>query len=246
VFDEIRRSLRHSETGQSIQEMPTAVGEARSFEYRGGAVTIPFVLEVVDSRRVLGFVDFNRTDMEVFRQTYGLWRRVSFFLLDSLVVWLFAVRGARERFWRVELIGGWQNGLWNRSLVLQGVVVNPHGALNQLERKPSSVSPCPLDQAPRSWRYLPAESSELETVLSTVVGPGGLPILDRRVSADRQIARAPRFARDDGDAFLFHRFIHANFHRGEDYDPQPYYGYLNGEAAFTMRAYGVDSFSDPI
>jgi hypothetical protein len=48
---------------------------------------------------------------------------------------------------------------------------------------------------------------------------------------------------------LFHRYVAVNFHRGEDYDPQPYYGYVNERVALTLDAYssyGVWHYNNPV
>ncbi len=241
-------SLIHVDTGQSIRKL-SADGEAWRFEYRDGDATIAFAVSVDTPRSGIASVDFNRWDMQSFRLGYGLWRRVSFFLLDGLIAWFFVVEGAQEKTRSVKLIGGWQNGLWNRSLILQGGGANSNGERAQAGRRFSADALCPLDREPPAWRYIPVASVLPEVALHTVPGLGTVPTLDQSAPIFRQIAGAPQFARDDGKAFLFHRFVQAHFHRGEDYDPQPYYGYVNDSVAFTMNAqrpYGVRSFLDPI
>lgn len=96
--------------------------------------------------------------------------------------------------------------------------------------------------------YVEVRDIALETKLATVPGRD-LPLLDPTQSLDTQLARAPRFVRDDGRAVLFHRYVAVNFHRGEDYDLRPYYGYVNERVALTLdtpSSYGVWHYSNPI
>jgi hypothetical protein len=65
----------------------------------------------------VGTLDFNHPAAAAVAQNYGHWRRMTYFLLDALVVWHFPLTGVPHSgpYRRVDMIGAWQNGAWNRS-----------------------------------------------------------------------------------------------------------------------------------
>lgn len=106
----------------------------------------------------------------------------------------------------------------------------------------------PLNGEALHWRFVDVPNIVPEARLATVP-EGDVPLLDRTVPLEEQLARSPRFVREDGGAVLFHRFVAVHFHRGEDYDPEPHYGFANGRVAFTFTAsnsFGVWNCVDPI
>jgi hypothetical protein len=246
-YDRGRELLRNVFSGQAI-ELGSESPERCVFTYRDAETQAAIVTE----RRPWGWtVDFN--DMAVVKQSYGLWRRLAFGLLDALTFWFSGGRSAFEvgRVHQITLEGGWQNGRWARSSRITanagGYPYDPNAPLNPPTPK-KGLELFPLDGRPSTWRYVDVQDIALETKLATFPGRA-LPVLDRSVSLDVQLARAPRFVRDDGRAVLFHRYVAVNFHRGEDYDPTPYYGYVNEHVALTLdtySSYGVWHFSNPI
>lgn len=246
-YDRGRELLRNIFSGQAI-ELGSESPDRCVFTYRDGEIQA----EIVAQRRPWGWtVDFN--DMAVVKQSYGLWRRLAFGLPDCLTFWFSGGRSAFEvgRVHQVTLEGGWQNGRWAASArITADAGGHPHDPNSSLNPAPprNALTLFPLDGRPSTWRYIDVRDATSETRLATVPGRD-LPLLDRTQGLEAQLARAPRFVRDDGCAVLFHRYIEVNFHRGEDYDPRPYYGYVNERVAFTFDAYssyGVWNYSNPI
>jgi hypothetical protein len=246
-YDRNRELLRNIFSGQSI-ELGSESAERCVFTYRDAETQA----EIVAQRRPWGWtVDFN--DMAVVQRSYGLWRRLVFGLPDGLTFWFSGGRSTFEvgRPHQITLEGGWQNGRWAPSSMITayagGYPYDPNSPINPSPPR-NPLTPFPLDGRPSTWRYVDVRDAAPETKLATLPGPE-LPFLDRSQPLEAQLARAPRFVRDDGRAVLFHRYIAVNFHRGEDYDPTPYYGYVNEHVALTLdtySSYGVWHYSNPI
>ncbi|WP_193371582.1 hypothetical protein [Pelagibius marinus] len=255
-LDKVTGSLRHLFTGQGIARKRDGSEAAQWFEYSDADVTVPFAVDLTSQARpnakfFSAWVDFSRPESAVVSESYGLWRRMALFLLESLSVWYLKRKPETDFLGGVKVIGGWENGIWNPASFMVATIRNAEDAV------PSSPAPdgieyaslCPLDKQPLPWRYVPCDAPKAEVNLKAVVGANDIPVLVSDQPIEKQIGGGPYFARQDGKAFLFHRFVKANFSRGEDYAPLPYYGYANGDCAFTLRAsrnYGVDSVSGPI
>ena len=246
-FDEAARSLSHLDSGQSIREVQSE-GGLRRFEYSDTDVTLTFGLEIGGTNLQIATSDFHEPSMEAAHQTYGLWRRLAFFLLDALTVWLFAAERGRQN-WQVHLRGGWQNGRWNPALVLKTSNSGLPSGFKMARGRYSEAVVHPLDLEPRSWRYVSVDDPILEAALATIPGRGDIPLIDLSTPIDEQLAKVPRFVRDDDQATLFHRYAKVNFSRGEDYSPIPYYGYINETMAFTFYSQsfqGVGGYMEPM
>lgn len=246
-YDRNREFLRNVFSGQAIELGDERPDQCR-FTYRDAETQLTFIVQ----REPWGWsVDFN--DMPAVKQSYGLWRRLAFGLPDSLTFWFSGGRSVFEvgRPHQVTLEGGWQNGRWaSSSRITADIGGPPHDPNSPLNPAPPKnvFKLFPLDGRPATWRYVEAADIAQEAKIATVPGRDP-PLLDRTQELDVQLARAPRFVRDDGRAVLFHRYVAVSFHRGEDYDPQPHYGYANQHVAFTFNAhgsYGVWHYSNPI
>jgi hypothetical protein len=247
--DENAPRLRHIITGQSITLIDKGAQGALGFEYADAEVTVPFYVKLEDS---VGIIDFAHPETRVIARNYGLWRRMTYFLLDALVVWLFpptAEYSGPHR--RIDAIGGWRNGAWDPLATLQAAIVwskpeNAHAA-----PKAEAHVLCPLDAKPLAWTYVEPKHIEAKIELGAVPNSDGIQVLASIEALELKLAGAPRFVREDRGAFLYHSCVNMNFHRGEDYDPIPFYGYANRDVAFTIggqTAYGLglSSVTEPI
>jgi hypothetical protein len=245
-FNEDQKLLVNVLSGQTIQ-LKQQGADACVFDYGDGEIETSII---VQQKGWQLFVDFRRDEMASVARTYGLWRRMAFFLPDSLMFWFFGGRSPLDPWSRskVILVGGWQNGRWDSSLLVESFVFYPPDPKLLGDPQNTAIKLFPLNATPITWRFLDARHIAPEVKLTTTQG-GDIPFLDRAVAIDKQIANAPRFMREDGGAVLFHRFVQVNFHRGEDYDPVPYYGYGNEHVAFTLSAQsnsGVSGYIDPL
>jgi hypothetical protein len=195
-------------------------------------------------------------------ESYGLWRRVAGFLLDALPIWCLVSAaaagrpaGARVRGARVRLIGGWGNGRWRTDAAIEAhmaISTNDLKAFRTTTEEPESAEALfPLDVRPIAWAYMSGhEPPDPEVVLATDGTNGqGVPVLRQDLPIGPQLAGAPYYLRTDGGAWLHHRYIAMNFHRGEDYDPVPVYGYLNRDCGFSLGAqpfHGVSPSPDDL
>ena len=109
-------ALHHVATGQRL--VPGAVaGDVILFEYRDPDIVQPVAVRLNESGSPYAssyfgneaIVDWNLGDHTAVRNDYGLWRRLTWFLLDALLVWLIEER-RRQR--SVLVLGGWFNGSW--------------------------------------------------------------------------------------------------------------------------------------
>ena len=109
-------ALHYVATGQRL--VPDRISREQMLaEYRDREITIPIVVRLTDSppadwtsyfgREAL--VDWNLPEHKSVRRDYGLWRRLTWFLLDALLVWLIQ-EGRPQR--SVLITGGWFSGVW--------------------------------------------------------------------------------------------------------------------------------------
>lgn len=255
-YDSVARSLTQVVTGQSIRCLDVTEEGDFWFEYADDETTLDFVVEkhAVNGTATVALLNFGRPESAPVVHGYGLWRRVTFFLLDSLPVWFFHTAASGERFLRVDVLGAWVNATWDASARIRAQIVNSNSAnLGASASTFKVINPyrlVPLNLIPVSWQYNAHDAPQLEfSLLTENSGLKGVPLLSRAVPVQEQLKAVPHFSRRDESAFLFHRYVEANFHRGEDYDPIPYYGYVNSRCAVTFRAmssYGVDSFLEPV
>ncbi len=82
-------------------------------------------------------------------ERYGAWRRLSWFLLDALAVWL---RPRHPRLSAIRLRGGWQGGRWVEPARLEIGAALPPVGIERLVRPLGRYTPFPLDCAAPRWR----------------------------------------------------------------------------------------------
>lgn len=230
-YDQAKHVLLQTVTQQHLRLL-NDTGASRTFRYEDPETNFEFTTQnvLVEFQSVGGTPPLS----------YGLWRRLVFFLMDALSVWNYMHQSKGKYNHRTDFKGGWQNGVWKGEAILQAVLVNPSSA--DLSRDSLNVARdrtarlFPLDATPQEWAYSKGQAPEGETKLTLDDAP-----------IEIQLTGLPYFYRRDLKSFLFMRYVETHFHRGEDYAPEPYYSYVHEGSALTMRAsfyYGVDSFAD--
>jgi len=235
-YDQARHVLLQTVTQQHLHLL-NDTGISRNFQYEDLEINFGFTAQKIGNSFLVEFRSVDGTPP----LSYGLWRRLVFFLIDALSVWNYMHQSKGEHFYRTDFKGGWNNGVWKDEAILQAVLVNTSSAdLSQDSfnvTRDRSQRLFPLDATPQEWAYSKGQAPEGETALT----------LDDITPIKTQLTGLPYFFRRDLRSFIFMRYVETNFHRGEDYSPTPYYGYVHEGSAFTMRAhsvYGVDSFAD--
>jgi hypothetical protein len=250
-YDTTARSLEQAFTCQSIRLTRQTEAGGLWFEYADSEITLSFVVEkTAQLGRSVALLDFNRLECCAIKTSYGLWRRATFFLLDSLPVWFFLTKGENEHFWRLDIFGGWANARWSDSAIIQAVLLTPAYAdlKSSCYATPYPLAALHVDPIP--WEYFGNLQPQLDFVLQYDPSvSGAAPVLSRSAAIHSQLRRVPFFSKADDSAFLYHRYVQGDLHRGESYAATPYYGYVDEHRGFTIRAhyyYGVDSFSEPV
>jgi hypothetical protein len=161
-------------------------------------------------------------DVEPLRRNYGLWRRVSWFLLDAGMVWL---ENEQKRQSVVIIRGGWRNGGWRDGVALQSYYMRHGGAHRDRLMEPlAHYSIFPLNATAPRWRYEPGLAGKREARIALLPSEVGELIADLTVPPDVQLAEVPRFVGSDGSIFFFHRVVP---HVGPDYAPGMDYGLVS-------------------
>ena len=229
-FEDDRKTLRDIISDQTLQLTGTSGGSDHVFRYRDPDVDTSVVVSVIGSTMLQ--VDFNGHLMREVADDYALWRRLAFFLPDALPVWFCDTATAHT----VRLVGGWQNAIWKRSFILTSIVTHVDAVFGANRSAPPWVDRLdlfPIDSRSRTWHYVAPQTVAPAVELKTV--PGEVPRLDRTVPLELQLANAPRFVRQDGNAALFLQHVSAAYRR-EDYAPMPRYGYVNRKVVFGFSA----------
>jgi len=243
IYSKKERLLLLPGTNQSLKLVGRPSGHF-AFRYQDGEVSRDFIVRAKAGGDIL--LDFAQRDLDGIAEAYGLWRRLSFFLLDGLPCWFYCNSTTLEGSWVTGLRGCWVNGSWKPRQIIQSKLERPSPQENHSYETGFTHTLAPLQAKPIAWTYAcppePEAIAELEFSNSGTSYPLVVEPIENRLS------RVPRFVRADGKAFLFHRYIESHYHRGEDFAPIPYYGYVNEACAYSMRAhyfYGIDTFFEP-
>lgn len=230
-------ALHYVATGQRLVPL-SVVTDGVLFEYRDRDISIPVSVWLQNSRPAPSpayagndaVVDWNLQQHAAVKGDYGLWRRLTWFLLDALLVWLIAERGSKRG---VLVLGGWFNGRWlMKGRFVSGGYRPDRGADSLAEDVPPYDLVAPA-MAPPIWRFEPGLPGAREGRLAVVSRDGDLPVLDDRVPLDRQLADVPRLVGSDGSMLFFHRVVP---HIGPDYAPGMDYGLIARDYAFYFGA----------
>lgn len=229
-FEDGRRTLRDVVSDQTLQLTGTSAGPDHHFRYRDPDVDTSIVVSVIGETTFQ--VDFNGRHMRDVANDYALWRRLAFFLPDALPVWF----NDAPSWSAVRLLGGWQNASWQSSFGLTSTVTHTDPVFGTNRSAPRWVDQLdlfPIDARPFTWHYVAPETVAPVIELKTIAGE--VPRLDRTVPLEAQLANAPRFVRQDGNAALFLQHVGAAYIH-EDYTPMVRYGYVNRKVVFGFSA----------
>ena len=230
-------ALHHVATGQRL--VPGAIATDRVlFEYRDREINRTVLVELTDSARrdpasssgsdVV--VDWNLRQHRWVKKDYGLWRRLTWFLLDALLVWLIEeVRPQRS----VRVYGGWFNGSWLKRGRFFLSVAKRHIDADAIAEDIPPYDPVPLRTAAPHWRFEPGLPGAREGRIAVKADNEELPVADRHVPVNQQLSEVPRFIGSDGSILFFHRVIP---HTGPDYAPSMAYGLVGTDYAFYFSA----------
>lgn len=207
-------------------------------DYRDREITVPVTVRLTDSPPpgtptyfgTEALVDWNLDQHRGVKRNYGLWRRLTWFLLDALLVWL-NEENRRQR--SVLVLGGWFNGQWLKKGRFHVAGSRPdRGAAALAEDVLPYDAISPGMTAP-TWRFEPGVGGAREGRPAVVARDGDLPVLDLRIPIDRQLSDVPRFVGSDGSLLFFHRVVP---HVGPEYAPAMEYGLVGRDYAFYFFA----------
>jgi hypothetical protein len=230
-------SLHHVQTGQRLV-VRSIDGDRVLVEYRDREISVPVLVRLTGSpapgtptyfgREAL--VDWNLPQHLQVKEDYSRWRRLTWFLLDALLVWLIE-EGRPER--SVLALGGWFNGRWlEKGRFLCGGSLPERGAAVLAEEVPS-YDPVALGMAPPSWHFEPGLPGAREGRLAVISRDGDVPVIDLGVPIERQLSDVPRFVGSHGSILFFHRVIP---HVGPEYAPGMAHGLVGKDYAFYFAA----------
>jgi hypothetical protein len=215
------------------------------FVYSDVELELPLHLKWTTSRSLE--LDFSSQATELENLAYGLWRRLSFYLLDAVPVFFY--RQTNE-FASFSIVGGWANGHWVKSSAISSSLVNTVSATLEAGELPYQLKLCPQTKQPTGWIYHPVQVLPDEFSLATETSAEAW--VTKLVGNKQFIERLEGVAfledKDEG-SYLFYESVEAHLHRGEDFQAIPRYGFSCEQFVISMRAhpfYGVDSYYNPI
>lgn len=149
--------------------------------------------------------DLRGDDCDAFHQSYGLWRRVSWFLLDAMIAWC---EIAEMPHCRIDILGGWLAGSWSDSVYIELSNSRNDGPEPRfIVWELPTYAPTPLDRPAPVWRFHQGRVQSCEVHLAQRAGAHGFPILDDAVPFSEQIGDVPRFVCNDGTVLFFSKVI---------------------------------------
>jgi hypothetical protein len=218
-----------------------------------GGVLFDYADAEVHTRIIVGFtpsgaadewlsarVDWNAPEHRAVRESYGLWRRLTWFLLDALLVW--QDEGGRSAS-GVSISGAWVAGRWfsdarcSTGLNLSGT------HRDDLIEEIAPFDLFPLDTPAPYWRYMPGPSGTREAWLATCGELDRVFVADASDTLESQLAEVPRFISSDGNTLFFHK-VSPNV--GPEYAPAIQYGFADGDFAFYFTGRHGDLRGKPI
>lgn len=253
-YDDAAKLLTEPPSGQSLRLVHKTDAGGLWFEYSDKETSLELVVEKTicswdDGRYVdvVFLLDWDGQKDKQVSQNYGLWRRLTFFALNSLPVWFYLTEPKNHQFGRVELRGCWVNAKWDPTATV--CAVKGRGLKDTDLNKPPANNGCrpgELGLVPIPWDYHDNRNPKLDFSLQLDSSASlDVSILARSPSILDQLQAVPYFYRADEKAFLFHRVVRSDFHRQEYYSPIPFYGYVNECCAFGITAhysYKIRSF----
>jgi hypothetical protein len=214
-------------TGQWLNPL-RANGQEQHFQYADPEtdLAIVVILKETPPGALLSIgceaqIDFRDARYAPLHKSYGLWRRVAWFLLDAVQVWLHATDKAQRK---LTIRGGWVGGAWSDNVRLEISSRRDGGSRDRLATPLDPYGLYPLDAPAPIWRYFEGLAGAREGWIATHRDAAGALVADLSVPAERQLGDAPRFVADDGTILFFNRVVS---HVGPDYAPARHYGLLS-------------------
>lgn len=164
-------------------------------------------------------------------EKYGAWRRLTWFLLDAILVWLIEEKHPCQA---VLLLGGWFNGIWTDKGRFQS-----NGGRSPTYRQSTLIGLfdypiCPLDMKAPKWHYERGQDGAQEGRVAFYGDGIEVPVIaDTGVPISEQLSNVPRFIGDDGTILFFHRVVP---HSGPEYSPSIDYGLITSDYGFYFSA----------
>lgn len=156
------------------------------------------------------------------RQSYGQWRRISWFLLDAFLVWLEITKHEQDA---VMLRAGWLNGRWRENVRLRSSVIRSGGTHRARLAEPMAPYDIfPLDFSAPEWRYIQGLGGAREGQIATRTLDDGSVLADPSIPVEVQLRDIPRFVSNDGAVLFFYRVVP---HNNPEYAPSMEYGLLS-------------------
>lgn len=196
----------------------------------------PEISHVIETDRLPGglyggtvLIDWNVHEA-VLGAGYGTWRRLTWFMLDALAVWL-AETGSSDR--QILALGGWLGGEWRAEAMFTCGWAEQGGASDRLAEPVAPWRPFPIDAPAPLWRFEPGLEGAREGRIAVVETEGdAFPLADPESPVAEQLADVPRFVGDDGTILFFHRVVP---HVGPEYAPAIDYGLVGRDHGFYFR-----------
>ncbi len=197
------------------------------------AIFAPFSPDPNQNMRPRILIDFRSDDFATLQVQYGRWRRLSWFLLDAVLVW-----AARDRLpqHEVGILGGWLDAEWDGAAYFSSSFsAPPEGSARYFDWPLKPYAPTALDIAAPQWRFLYEVGRPLacEVWLEARLGANGWPVLDETTPLADQIGNVPRFVSDAGTILFFNRIDAVS---GPEYAAwsEPIYGLLGATHVYYL------------
>jgi hypothetical protein len=203
-------------------------------EYQDSEISLRFSVQLLKDGSYYGkvaLVDWNEGPYHLVRAKYGAWRRLTWFLLDAVLVWLIEEQHTHRS---VLLVGGWLNGRWLVKGRFQSSYSDFGKGQTWLKEDVRPYRPYPLDMEAPLWSYEPGLGGAREGKIACVDREGGeVPVADTLIPVAEQLSHVPRFVANDGTILFFHRVVP---HSGPEYSPSMDYGVAAADYAFYFSA----------
>lgn len=162
TYDNSEKKLENVRTGQSILFRGGLGNGILDILYADAELNLPLRFKWNSTGSLT--LDFSFQAEEAANPTYGLWRRLTFHLLDALPI-LFLRMTSRSP--RTIIIGGWANGNWVKSSAIAVSTGRASSASLQAAELDYELAPLPQSKSPSRWLYYPTQALPDQFALRT-------------------------------------------------------------------------------